>query len=70
MTGSNKIVSRKEEENENDHQSVNNFERKKDETSEERRARKHAVKEIRRVNFEILMRRKFFVAFLFRIDEF
>jgi protein LTV1 len=52
LVDNNKIVAKEEEEEENDdtNQSSIIFERKKGETSEERRARKHAIKEIRKVN--------------------
>jgi len=43
-------VEEKDDDDDDNQQSII-FERKKDETSEERRARKHAIKEIRRVNF-------------------
>lgn len=45
-------IEEQDDDDDDDHnqQSIT-FERKKGETSEERRARKHAIKEIRRVNF-------------------
>jgi protein LTV1 len=44
------IEEQDDDEDEDDNQQSIIFERKKGETSEERRARKHAIKEIRRVN--------------------
>jgi len=53
LADKNKIPNKEEiveEDNDTNQQSMI-FQRKKDETSEERRARKHAIKEIRRVKF-------------------
>ena len=50
-----KVVQKEDDDSDDDDDDTNrpqiNTERKKGETSEERRARKHAIKEIRRVNF-------------------
>lgn len=61
--------SSEEDDDDQQEQSSITFERKKGETSEERRARKHAIKEMRRVNLLPSLSIPFVNFVCFRIDE-